>query len=81
VRVSEVRFHPGGLGEVLMGRHFPSLIVSQGMSLPGLDANEDMTKTLEGRFGTGVVHLGQHREQGAALHQRADRGTVMGALD
>ena len=81
VRIGEVHLHPGGLGEALMGGPFPVLIVSHRQTFLGLDATGHLTKTVEGGFGTGVVHSGQHREQGRALHQSAHCGTVIGPLD
>src|SRR3989344_2543917 len=77
VRIGEVDLHPGGFRQPLMFRHFPALVVGQRQALLRRDTIEHMTEAGERRFGTGVLHPRQHREQGGALHQGTDRRTVV----
>src|SRR3990170_715128 len=81
VRIGKVYRHPGSFSQPLMRRHFPALIVSQRQTLLRLDTIEHVTESAQRRFGTGIVHPGQHRKQGAALHQRTDGRAVLRPLD
>ena len=72
VRIGKVHLDAGSFRQSLMLCHFPALIVSQGQSLLCLDAIEYLAKAAQRCFGTGILHSGQHREQGGALHQRTD---------
>jgi len=76
VRIGEVDLHTGGFHQPLMCRHFSPLIVSQRQPLLCLDTIEHMAEAAQRRFGTGVVHFGQHREQDSALHQGPGRRAV-----
>jgi len=67
VRIGEVDRHPDGFSQPLMRRHSPALIVRQRQTRMRLETIEYMAESAQRRFGTGVVHPGQYREQGGAL--------------
>ena len=81
VRIGEVDFHPGGFRQPVMRCHFPALIVRQRQTPLRLDPIQHMTESAQRRLSTGVVHPGQYREQGGALHQRPDSRAVLRPLD
>jgi hypothetical protein len=81
VRIGDVDRHPGGGSQPLMRRHFSALIVCQRQTPLRLDPIEYMPESAQCCFGTGIVHSGQHREQGSARHQRSDGQVVLRPLD
>lgn len=42
-----------------------------------LDPIQHVTESAHRRFGSGIIHLEQHREQAGALHQRSNGQTVL----
>ena len=68
VWIGKVDRDTDGLCQPLMRRHFSALIVRQRQTPVRLDPIEHMTKSAQCCFGAGIVHPGQHREQGGALH-------------
>ena len=81
MRIGEVDRHPGGVRQPVMGRHFPALLVRQRQTFLPLNPIEHRAEAAPRRFGTGIVHPGQHREQGGALYQRPDGRAVLRPLD
>ena len=81
VWVGEVDLDARLLGQFPMAGHFFSPVIGHGEPVLRVDPGQNAGEAFHGGLGACAVHPGQGHEEGLALHQSADGGTVVSALD
>lgn len=77
----EVDLEAGSFGQVLVACHLAAPVIGHRTSHLGVEAVEDLRKSLGGGLGVAVFQPNQSHEERAAFDQRAHLGAVLFALD